>query len=547
MSRNNYLSALAATIFLLTSFSVQARITDKQEHLKISKNKIELTVNSGFHLNAEAPASAQFDNQKAVVKPSSKTEKLFVFVVPEKSKKAQVKFYVCDDARTACEQHESEISITAGTTSGAQTDQTESTVVATANESGKTTLLMFSAPWCPACIRMQTETYNQKEVINELSHVAVKKINIDLPENAELSEKYHVKAIPTAVLINQDGDQIGRWLDFQSAATFSKQLRANIKNSDTILALEKKALSGDAVAITKVGMSAYNSMNCKDAVRWLSLSHQKQDQKYKLASEVTCAEEGAAEDDKNKKDYLATLDKASMLTTSKLDQLRWNLEYLEKSKENKVDMTTISPLAEKLLEQMNSTFNTSVQTKKLFSGSTIDDTGGFETEEVLLMKSKIYSILDKSQEKQAVLEEIKTRIAERKLSIARPGEMLIAIAYLKQAGDKVQVEKLYNQLIAKYPTTYVYLEKKARYLFSQKQNEMALEEINKAMKYSEGNQPQLWLLKAKILKDLDKKVEALTTVNEILSFGQISHRKYKKILAQSETLKKDLTTDRARD
>ena len=221
MNKNLFL----ASALILASLSSAARITDKQEQIKISGNKIELTVNSGFHFNAEAPASAQFDNQNEVIKPGPKTEKILVFTAPEKSKKGHFKFYVCDDAKTACEQHETDIILSE---TKASIPTSESTQGGATAHFGKVTLLEFSAPWCPACIRMKTETYNQKSMINELKNIAVQKINIDLPENAELSEKYHVKAIPTAILVNQQGEELNRWLDFQPAATFAKQIHENL-------------------------------------------------------------------------------------------------------------------------------------------------------------------------------------------------------------------------------------------------------------------------------------------------------------------------------
>ena len=537
--------ALAILTAMLSSTSF-ARITDQQAQIKVIEKKIEISVNPGFHLNAEAPASAQFNDLKSDIKPKSKTEKLITFLAPDGAKTAKLRFYVCDDKKTACELHEEEVSLIKTKADGPATSaEVRKTFNMASLKSGHPTLLMFSAPWCPACIRMKTETYTQKTVQQELKKVTQQQVNIDLPENYELAEKFHVKAIPTAILISKDGEEVKRWLDFQPAKTYASELHQSMKTFITTMSLEKSAKSGNEKAITELGMRAYKSVNCEEAIQWLSLSKNNTNKNYKLASEVTCAEEKAANGKQN--EIISALEKSSALSTSVIDQTRWTVDLLEKLKDQQADMRPILWKAEIVVEKIENLLKQPRQVKSFFAQSTFGDTGGFETEELYLMKSRVHEAFSNKTESDKAKQKIIQLITKRKISTAKPGEELMAIGYLRNAGETAQVEKWYQELISSNPKTYVYFEKYARYLLKQKNYSTALNNINQALPYAEGNEPQLFLLKAKILKEMKNNVAARETLIEALKVENISHKKYKKVLAQVEDLKGQLATDHVQD
>ncbi len=544
------------TIFLFLAAAItltaEARITDGQVKTKIADNKIELTLNSGFHFNQESPVSAKFDERSEAVKPSAKTEQQLVFTAPAGSKKVKLSYYVCDDKKTACEQHQGEVGISGDKNVGALkanpvSEKPQLANMAKPEPHSKPKLLLFSAPWCPACLRMQTETYNQKNVEVELQKLDTQKINIDLPENSEIADSYHVKAIPTIILLNKEGEEISRWLDYQSANLFASELRDSLKTSVSLETLRKKASAGDKKSVSRLGMQAYNSMDCAEAILWFSKSKSVVDKNYLLASEIACAEEKPQDDEKNKDAYLGTLQKSSEKTSSPIDRIRWQADLLEKMKENKSGPEFLAKKAEVTLAEIDSLLKKPAQLDSLFKQSTFGDAGGYEVEELNLMRVKLYDIMDRAEKKKAAQNQIAALIAKRKLSVARSGEMLLAIAYLKEAEEKQNVEKLYQELLEKFPNTYVYHDKHAKYLLTQKNYEKALVESNIALKFPEGNEPQLLLSKAKILKEMKNKTEALSVLTAMQKLDNINHKKYKKVVAQAENLKKELATDRARD
>lgn len=521
----------------------QARLTDDQVLFKTTDNKIEITTKAGFHLNAEAPATATFDAMEALTKPMTKTEKLFVFQAPPKAKKAKLSFYVCDDKKTACEQHQKDLVLSAGastekikaSTEVASAAQDEK--IATVASSDKPTLLIFSAPWCPACIRMHTEVYNQKNVQAIFKKVEIKEINIDLPENVQLSDKYHVKAIPTLILVNQQNQEVTRWLDYQPAGLFAKQLGEKIKNSAALAELEKKAVLGDAAAISAMGMNAYNALNCEEAIKWFSLSKKIVDLDYKLAAEVSCAE------DKDQTEQLGALQKAITMTLSKMDKYRWTTDWIEKLKEQKALSDQAKIKAKATIEIFSELLKDDKALSEAFADSTAGEVGRYAKEEVLLMKARLQAALDQEKEQKETFKAVIQQVHKKTYTTDKPGEMLLGIAYLKEAGEKETVEKMYQQLLTKYPNTYVYHEKHARFLLKEKNLEPALSEVDTALKYTEGNEPQLYLLKANIFSAMKDKKSAISILDQALAFDKISHQKYKKTLASIEKLKKELNSD----
>lgn len=528
---------------IFTSLIASARLTDGKVTTTYKQGQVAIAPLKGFHLNAEAPASATFDQFETKYKPIEKKEQLFTFKTIPGAKFANLNYYVCDDKKTVCEQHQIKFEIATAQISATEKKNVfaGNRIAPLANAEGKPTLLVFSAPWCPACIRMETETYPDKSVSKALATITFKKVNSDLVENFELSEKFHVKAIPTLVLLNAEGEEIHRWLDFQSAKSFAGSLTAETKKlADSSASLIAKASAGDLEAASQLGMRQYNSLNCGEAIKWLSLSPKEIDQKFKLAAEVSCAQDAADEDDKNKEALLKTLEKGIFLSASEVDQIRWFISWLDVKKQAGPLAEDIKTKALQTRKRLREIAGNTRLLKNTFSESTFGEPGGFEKEEVLNEVANIEGLLDLASDEIKTKAQSITLIAKRKLSVDRPGEMLMAIAYLREAGAEQKVNRLYDALTRKYPTTYVYFEKYARYELKNKHLTAALPLSEKAISFADGNSPQLYFLKANILKSMDKKTEAKAIVEQALNLKDIDHPRFKRTLAQLKTLKEEL-------
>ncbi len=542
--------AVIVFVILFGMVLANARVTDGQASFQVEKDKLTITAQKGFHLNAEAPANVSFDQNQDTFKADIKTEKQFVFKIFEKAKQAKLSFYVCDDKKTVCEQHQETVLLASGKVtaspeaqlknknSDVKMIQTEDVIVSANN---KPTLLVFSAPWCPACIRMQTETYSKAQVAEQIKKINFKKLNSDLAENFDIAEKFHVHAIPTLILLNSSGEEVYRWLDFQKPNEFAKSLAFQLKSqNNSVSKLQELASTGDEPAISQLGMMAYNATNCSDAVKWFSLSKKVQDMKYKLAAEVACAQEAFDKDEKKADPYFQSLQKAITLSTSEMDQLRWTVDLIDKKNELKTLNQETKEIALKTILKLDDILKNKALPVKLFSESTYGEISGFEKVEILYMKSRLLTAIEDQRGKEKNDLQIIQELKAKKLSTSRPGEMLLVISYLKEAGETNDVEKMYQNLIEKYPQTYVYYEKYSRFLLKQKKSLEALAQSEKALQFSEGNQPQLYLLKVKVLKELQQKEKALKTIQQALNLKEIEHTKFKNTLTQLNKLKEEM-------
>lgn len=525
---------------ILFAQSAIAGITDNEINIKANGNLIEITPNKGFHINDKAPASATYDNLEAIYKPKVKTEQKMTFHILPNTKKANLKYFVCDDAKTVCDQHNKEVVIKndiAITSIAAQSDQkivnTEKIV-----SNKKPTLLIFSAPWCPACIRMATETYTKKPIKKLFSQINVQKINIDLVENEALSAKYNIKAIPSLVLVNSSGEEIFRWLDYQPAQTFAKELALEIESKENLGQLVKKADSGDKNAALRAAQIYSSQMSWEKAANYYQLLSDERSKNLKLSCEINSLLDKKDDDVKTKTDYLTGLDKAMALSTSVVDQLRWRIDFFETKEipKEKLDTTVLK----KLLLDLNKL----LVDKKIaqhYQQSTIGDTTGFEKVETLDMRGRVEDLLGLSEEKKLTQKQMLNILQKEKHDVQFPGRIINSIYYFTQAGSPTDAEKLIQKLVTANPKSYVYYQRYANFLTSQKRAEEALVQIDKALEFKEGNEPQLSVAKIKILKSLSKKAEALRLIEKTHELIKLYPEKYKRTKVTLENIKKDLT------
>lgn len=531
------------TLFLMifTNGAV-AGITQDKIEINIHHEQIDIVPKSGFHINAQAPASGKYDDSAGAVKPKIKTEQKLNFLVPKDTKKANLKFFVCDDAKTVCEQHEHSVDLTqknqlknAGSNDLTEPVKAQKPVATKTNTS---TLLIFSAPWCPACIRMATETYTKPKIKQIFSKINVKKINIDLVENEKISKQFSVTAIPTVILLNASGEEVYRWLDYQPALQFTKELAAEIKNTESAVELKTRADAGDLVAAEKLAKIYLGQMDWKNAEKYFSLLSDDGSKNQKLNCSVNYFSESKDKDDSAKKEYLENLEKAFKATTSKIDQLRWQIEYLETAEDLKDSKN--KKMAEEVLQALNELLDKNTATEAYLK-STVGDMSGFEIIETLDMRARTEKLLGQTESVRKSYQKIVEVIKAKKHDVNFPGQMINSIGYLTQANSLLDAEKLIQQLVAKYPKTYVYHQRYAGFLSKQKRSDEALLQINQALKYKEGNEPQLNLAKIKILKALDKKPEAEQLTDETLKLVELAPEKYKRTKSALLDFKKEFS------
>lgn len=532
-------------LLVFTSTFSFAKKTEGQFESKIIKNneiptEIEMTSKKGFHFNDKAPISVVFDIDKAKQKPTFKSEKKITFKIIEKSTQAEINFYMCDDAKTVCEQQKTKIEIQKTDVKAASAQKIEIKKKMTF-KSNKPTLLVFSAPWCPACIRLKTETLNQKEIEKTLKKLSVQIINIDLVENEDLSNQFDVKAIPTVVLLNKKGDEVFRWLDYQTADSFSKELDLNIKLSQSITDLQKKAEKGNQQAILLLAKNAESKMKWEEASWWFSQHKDPQYIKNKLNADVNKALEDLEDlEDKStsKENLQKTVLEAYQKADSTIDKAEWMILYFDdfSAEKKQQDIEQI----DKMISELKIILKGDSYAELFEKSITAVNRSDFGKIEVLDKIYRLQKLLGKGDQIKTAKDDLKEELNTRTINYTKPGQTVDTIYYFDLVDDQNKIKEIYKNLIEKNPASYVYYQKYANYLYKNKDLDQAEKQINEALKYIEGNEPQLNTLKIKILVDANKKKEASDLIEKTLKIVEPHPTKYKRTTQQLNDIKTKL-------
>lgn len=100
-----------------------------------------------------------------------------------------------------------------------------SSILAKAKQSDKLVFIDIYATWCGPCKYMSSAVFTQKKVGDYFnSNFINAKFDAEKGEGVTLARRYEVTAYPTFLLVNGDGDLVGKMVGGSPADDFIKQI-----------------------------------------------------------------------------------------------------------------------------------------------------------------------------------------------------------------------------------------------------------------------------------------------------------------------------------
>lgn len=372
-------------------------------------------------------------------------------------------------------------------------------------------LLDFGAPWCYSCYFMATHVLNGAEWNALEARTVVAEVDADSPDGAAWMKKLQVKALPAYIVLNENGEELGRIMAEQPRAKFYPAVDKILAGSHTLDQLKKSANEGSVDAIATVlgsyearkegqaGLDWYASLpekvratSGKDApiALWLDRLELARAMKAKDdAAAVAAAKRTLAGDIGCDRPYV-------------VDDL---LEASEKmpAGERKTMLAAQKPALTQLLDKNVFVAKPTCadQRSSVITTADVDAALGDAKAETAVLDRAIAAVRKQLGEDLA-----KDRNAADNLRV-----------YLVRAKRTDELDALYPKLIAAYPDDYVYPYRWGRSLFERGKPAEALPLLEKAAEKAYGeNRLVVATFRVKALKALHRQNDAEQVVADVL-------------------------------
>lgn len=102
-----------------------------------------------------------------------------------------------------------------------------SSILAKAKSENKLVFMNVSASWCGPCKRMASDVFTQKKVGDYFNSTFVNaKFDAEVGEGVSIAKKYEVRSYPTFLLLDGDGNVVGKLIGGSGPDEFIKQIKA---------------------------------------------------------------------------------------------------------------------------------------------------------------------------------------------------------------------------------------------------------------------------------------------------------------------------------
>lgn len=117
--------------------------------------------------------------------------------------------------------------------------------LAAAAKQGSAVIVDFHAPWCYSCYYMATHVLNGPEWDAVTQRAVVLAVDADAPDGAALKETWQIAALPSYLVLDAQGHELGRILGEQTREEFYAALNRMLDRGDSVDALRAEVAQGD--------------------------------------------------------------------------------------------------------------------------------------------------------------------------------------------------------------------------------------------------------------------------------------------------------------
>lgn len=547
------------------SFSADNANLEVQKEIQKDNIYIKFLPSKSHHLNTKAPnmVTETRDNKNTKLEISVKKEGLSVLLKKADDCLLNYKIYICDDANTYCLPKEGSYQCKENKLSESQVSNVKEITALKPEEKNsffimnnptlalqkakienKPLMIDFFGTWCPPCNVLDETVFAHPKFKEFQNKMVFLKLDADLPISWELKAKYAIKGYPTVVFTTPDNEEIYRIIGSMTPNNFLKKMDYVIKNKNQSI---KDLLK--AYAANKTPQTAWKLIDAYN----------------------------------NQEDYTSAFDlipmalKKNNLTPKEQDliqyiQLKFSLN--QSTKENKAKFTEFIknsiesfPNQETFLDKLTILDNLAEESKdesltKWVALQTLKITNDLMvhkiSEDSFISQTDIYFIRADAFEKlgskteaqfvyKLATKEIEQQIKKYKLDIkTNRGFNLDRVYAIYKSGDFPTADTLYKDLIKVYPEEFTFYYNHASVLKELNKKEEALTQAQKALDFSYGdNKLRAAYLTADLMKDLDKKSESKKVIDEVITSFSLpenksirTHRYYKKLVDLKESLSK---------
>lgn len=376
-------------------------------------------------------------------------------------------------------------------------------------------LVDFTAPWCYSCYYMAKNVLTGPEWDKARRDAVVIELDADSPEGARHMAAWGVKAMPTYLLFNAQGQELGRILGEQTRADFYRWLNAAAARGNPLDALKAAVADGSKKSIeaAREVLRAYHARyDAAGGLAWqASLPPGVQDA---LARDTRASawlarlrlQQAAAA-----KDASGCLESAPAVLAAELGCER---PYeLDKLMACSADRPELAPVREDVLRTQVAPMQALLERQVLAPPRCADERS------VVLVTADLHAALGDGAAEKAALDRAIADVTKRVAGNLKKDRSLSdnLRVYLDRAGRAAELDALLVRLIAAYPEDYVYPYRHARNLAARGQHAAALPYYEQAAAKAYGvNRLRNAELRARSLQALGRAGDARRVLAEAL-------------------------------